>query len=245
MHSPGRKTWRSRFLFAAGVLGAAAPAFAYRPFDSTDADVAAAGETELEVGALGMLRQGETKYWTAPALVANFGVSDEREVVIEGQYQRPRNAPDVSTSVSNTGLFVKRVLRRGVLQDEAGPSVAAEYGMLLPEIHGQNSAGLSGTLIVSQRWAHATVHLNAGVELNRDHRAEGFLGAIVEGPTTWTLRPAAEWLFDQASRGPRINSRLFGMIWRARPDMTVDFGLRSASGAERTRELRAGFTWRY
>src|SRR5438876_10228913 len=61
------------------------PALALRPYDSTDADVAKQGEFELELGPVG--RRREVSKWTevAPAVIGNFGLAGDRELVIQGQ----------------------------------------------------------------------------------------------------------------------------------------------------------------
>jgi len=246
MTSP-RFVSRLKFLWmTTALMFASAPALAYRPFDSTDADVARVGEFELELGPIGSLREGQSKSWVAPALIANIGLQGDRELVLQGQRQSLRDgAPDTpSSSLTNTGVFIKQILRRGVLQDEAGVSVATEYGVLLPEIHGANGTGLSWAGIVSQRWPVATVHLNTALELNRDHRPDAFVGAIVEGPYDWPVRPVMELFTEQASGGPRVVSRLAGMIWRSRENLTFDIGIRSASAGDlHINELRVGLTW--
>ena len=141
-------------------------------------------------------------------------------------------------------MFVKTVLREGALQDASGPSVAAEYGLLLPEVHGQSGTGASLAGIVSQRWEGGTLHLNAALAYNRDHEPDGFLGAILEGPYAWTVRPVAEIFAEQASGSRRVSSGLVGAIWRARDDLTLDIGLRYAhAGDEPIREIRLGLTW--
>ena len=66
------------------------PALAYRPFDSTDAAVAGAGEFELELGPIGHLREGTNKFWVAPAVIANIGLEGDRELVLQGQRQQLR-----------------------------------------------------------------------------------------------------------------------------------------------------------
>jgi hypothetical protein len=222
------------------------PALAYRPFDSTDADVAGTGEFELELGPIGSLREGQNRSWVAPALIANIGLQGDRELVLQGQRQSLREgAPDIpSTSLVNTGMFIKQVLRRGVLQGETGLSIATEYGVLLPEIHGANGTGLSWAGIVSQRWPATTVHLNTVFELNRDHRPDAFLGAIVEGPYDWPVRPVMELFTEQTSGSPRVVSRLIGMIWRSKEQLSFDIGIRSAaSGDQHINEIRVGLTW--
>ncbi len=234
---------------AAVLLFCAPWALAYRPFDSTDAAVAGPGEFELEFGPVGTLRQGQNRFWVAPAAVANVGLKVDRELVLQGNHelQRGERDPDTpSNSIVDAGVFIKQVLRRGVLQDESGASIATEYGFLLPGLHGDHGTGFSWAGIVSQRWPALTLHLNGAAALNREHRAEGFLGAIVEGPYQWPVRPVAEWFVDQASGSDRIRSRLVGLIWRKNDNLSFDIGVRTASsGGERINEARLGFTWAF
>jgi hypothetical protein len=235
------------FVVAALLLAAAPSAFAYRPFDSTDADVAKAGETELELGPLGRLREGNRKFAVAPALVANFGLPGDRELVVQGQHEvalnREEGAPH-SALVEN-GVFIKQVLRRGVLQDQAGPSIATEYGLLLPPIPDGRGSGLSLAGIVSQRWDAAALHLNAAVARTREYEPDVFLGAILEGPNAWRVRPVAEIFTERAAGSPRVHSRLVGAIWRARENLSFDVGLRYAQGFEPVHEIRLGLTWSF
>jgi hypothetical protein len=224
------------------------PALAYRPFDSTDADVAAPREFELELGPVGWLHEGENSFRVAPAVVANIGLPWRSELVLEGERQVALDPGpgEPRTSVVDTGVFVKTVLRDGALQDASGPSVATEYGLLLPEVHGQSGTGASLAGIVSQRWEAGTLHLNAALAHNRDHEPDLFLGAILEGPYAWTVRPVAEIFGEQASGSSRVSSALVGAIWRARDDLTFDFGLRFAhAGDELVREVRLGLTWTF
>jgi len=222
------------------------PVLAYRPFDSTDADVAHAGEFELELGPVGRLREGSKKFLVAPAAIANIGFSGDRELVIQGQREvgLNRDPGEPHSALVDNGVFVKQVLRRGVLQEESGPSVATEYGFLLPSINGPNGTGLSAAGIVSQRWESATVHLNAALALTREHEPDLFLGAILEGPISWRVRPVAEVFTEQARGGARVNSRLVGAIWKVRDGLSFDVGVRSAqAGSEPVHELRLGLTW--
>jgi hypothetical protein len=108
-----------------------AAALAYRPFDTTDAAVAEKGEVELEVGPLHWLRaEGETLL-IAPALVANFGVCEHWELVLEGKHLRRLNAgtTESRSALVDTALSAKGVLREGSLQGSRGPSVATELGL--------------------------------------------------------------------------------------------------------------------
>ena len=58
----------------------------------------------------------------------------------------------------------------GSLQDETGPSVATEFGVLLPDSNGGSGVGASLPGIVSQRWDWGPIHLNAETALTREHR---------------------------------------------------------------------------
>jgi hypothetical protein len=230
------------------LLTQAGVALAYRPFDSTDADVAKAGEFELELGPVGWLREGAQRFLVAPAVVANIGLSRDRELVIQGQREvaRDRMAGEPHSVLVDNGVFIKQVLRRGALQDESGPSVATEYGVLLPGVNSEHGTGLSAAGIVSQRWDAATLHLNAALAWTRDHERDVFLGAILEGPHAWRVRPVAEIFTEQARGSARINSGLVGAIWRVRDGLSFDLGVRSAqAGGEATHEFRLGLTWAF
>lgn len=220
-------------------------AFAYRPFDSTDAGVAGPGEFELEFGPVGYLREGRERSLIAPAVVANFGISGDREIVLEGKLKTLQG--DLSegsrTSLVDTALSLKQVHRRGSLQDGIGLSVASECGILLPTVHGEPGAGASCAGIISQRWPAATIHINAALARTRDNTWNRFVGGIVEGPYDWPIRPVFEVFREQDTSGARTNSALIGAIWRARKNLSLDLGLRTAqSNDQNIFELRVGFT---
>lgn len=221
---------------------------AYRPFDGTDADVAKAGETEIELGPVQWVREGDKRFLQAPALVANFGLSHEHELVIEGRHEiaLDRDPGEPRSAFVDDGVFIKQVLRRGVLQDEAGVSVATEYGVLLPEVNGTQGTGFSLAGIVSQRWQAATLHFNAALARTREHEPDLFLGTILEGPIAWAVRPVAEVFTERTRDGPRTDSLLAGAIWRMREGLSFDAGVRSARvGDDTVHELRLGLTWAF
>jgi hypothetical protein len=228
------------------VLGWCSSAFAYRPFDSTDADVAGAGTFELELGPVGYLKEGRDRFLVTPAAVANFGLAGDREFVVEGTLQRPIDdtSDRARTSLVDTGLFLKQVHRPGSLQESTGPSVATECGLLLPNIHGESGMGARCAGIVSQRWPTATVHLNAALALTRQHNPDLFLGAILEGPYDWAIRPALELFAERESGKPWTFSTLVGAIWRAKDNLSFDIGVRVArADHENVKEVRMGLTW--
>ncbi len=135
------------------------------------------------------------------------------------------------------------MLRDGVLQERAGPSIATEFGLLLPGIHQESGVGASWAAIVSQRWSGLTVHLNTAVALTHEHRADVFVGSIFEGPADWRVRPVAELFFEREFGTSTTISGLVGAIWQVRDNLSLDLGLREASvNGRAVSEVRVGFT---
>ena len=228
---------------ALGVAAWSAPASAYRPFDGTDAAVAAPGELEIELQPAGRLREQGTTTLVAPAAVFNYGLSEGWEAVLEGRGETPLS-PQGPTSLTAAGAFLKHVLQPGSLQDKTGPSVATEFGVLLPDSTGNSGVGARLAGIVSQRWDWGTVHLNAETALTREHRGDVFLGGIIEGPSQWTVRPVAEVFYENEFGKSETISGLIGLIWRVRDDLSFDVGLRHAlTNGHPVNELRAGLTF--
>jgi hypothetical protein len=247
----GRQTPKQRFpkLLASGSVIAlsltawSAPASAYRPFDGTDAAVAAPGEVEIELQPAGRLRDSAATSLIAPATVINYGLSEGWEAVLEGQGQTPLS-PSGPTSLTAAGAFLKHILQPGSLQDKTGPSVATEFGVLLPDSTGNSGVGASLAGIVSQRWDWGTIHLNAETALTRDHHADLFLGGIIEGPSKWSIRPVAEFFYEKQFGQSETISGLIGLIWRVRDDLSFDVGLRHAlTNGHPVNEVRAGLTF--
>ena len=216
---------------------------AYRPFDGTDAAVAAPGELEIELQPAGRLRENGTTTLVAPATVINYGFSAGWEAVFEGQGQTPLS-PSGPTSVTAAGAFLKHVLQPGSLQDKTGPSIATEFGVLLPDSTGSSGVGASLAGIVSQRWDWGTINLNAETALTRDHHADVFIGGIIEGPSKWTVRPVAEFFYEKEFGQAETISALIGLIWRVRDNLSFDVGLRHAlTNGHPVNEIRAGLTF--
>jgi hypothetical protein len=225
------------------LAASSGPAWAYRPFDGTDAAIAAPGELEIELQPAGRLREGGNTTLVAPATVINYGLSEGWEAVLEGQGQTPLS-PSGPTSLTSAGAFLKHVIQPGSLQDQIGPSVATEFGMLLPDSTGSSGIGASLAGIVSQRWDWGTIHLNAATALTRDHHADVFLGGIIEGPSKWSIRPVAEFFYEREFGQSETISGLVGLIWRVRDNLSFDVGLRHAlTNGHPVNEVRAGLTF--
>ena len=219
------------------------PAWAYRPFDGTDAAVAAPGELEIELQPAGRRREGGNTTLVAPATVINYGLSEGWEAVLEGQGETALS-PSGPTSLTSAGAFLKHVVQPGSLQDKTGPSIATEFGVLLPDSTGSSGVGASLAGIVSQRWDWGTIHLNAATALTRDHHGDLFLGGIIEGPSKWSIRPVAEFFYEREFGQSETISGLVGLIWRVRDNLSFDVGLRHAlTNGHPVNELRAGLTF--
>ncbi|WP_139217185.1 hypothetical protein [Collimonas sp. OK607] len=228
-----------------------APAYAYRPFDGSDAGTAEPGVFELEFGS-SYLHRDKEKSLSAPAVTGNFGFAGDTELVLEGRLERQFGdfSDTRRTSFSDTAFSVKHVFRRGSLQDGSGPSIAAECGVLLPTIYGQSGTGATCNGIVSGRGDAGAVHLNAALTRTREHTTSRFLGVILEGPEAWLVRPVMEIFTERDATEPRTNSILLGAIWKHSEDLSFDFGVRRGhsggrADGENITELRVGLDWSF
>jgi hypothetical protein len=224
------------------LFGWAAPAAAYRPFDGTDAAVADVAELEIEFQPAGFIHTTATTALAGPNVVFNYGFAQRWELVLQGQARAfPEGAGP--TNVPN-GAFLKYVVQPGVLQDKPGPSVATEFGTLVPDIGVPGTAGFSWTGIVSQRWDWGTVHLNFAANRTPDQHPELFVDTIIEGPIKWKVRPVMEIYADSVVSQTRTYSALVGAIWQVNDKLSFDVGLRYALvNGQPVNELRAGLTF--
>src|SRR5438309_6406234 len=110
-------------IWALTLLMAASPAWAYRPFVSTDAAVASLNELEVEAGYFTFARTNGNNTFVVPDLVLNYGFMKNVELV--GQFGVEE---DSRLQLIHPGLFLKSVLHEGVLQDKSGFSFAIEAG---------------------------------------------------------------------------------------------------------------------
>jgi len=253
------------------VTQLSAPAWAFRPFDGTDAEVAEPGEVEIELQPAGILQEGSDKTLVAPVTVINFGLPDGWEAVLSGQGEFPISTSGqpgaltdavegegefpISTSgqpgaLTDAGVSLKHVLRPGSLQNESGPSIATEVELLLPGIHADKGFGVSVDGIVSQRFEWGTIHFNAESALTREHHADLFVSMILEGPSTWTVRPVAEIFYEEEFGQKDFRSLtvsgLIGAIWQVRDDLAFDIGFRHGydlTNRQPINEIRAGVTF--
>jgi len=213
-----------RLAAVALALAALTPcAQAYRPFDGTDAAVAETGVFEL-----------------------NYGLAHDTEIVLEGQYHREfgGTVDGSRNSLDDTQFSVKHVWVKGSLQDGAGPSVASECAVLLPEINGSSGTGGECAAIVSNKWEEGALHLNAGIGRTREHDWARTASLIAEGPESWKVRPVAEVLVERDNGGGRLHSALVGAIYQQSENLAFDLAFRRAGTNDgRFSEVRVGLTW--
>jgi hypothetical protein len=229
------------------VVALSVPAWAYRPFDFTDADVAAPGEVELELQPIGYLHAADGNSLVVPAATLNIGLRDDWEIVVEGTHRRALRASsgESRSHVEDTGLSFKKILRAGALQDAPGTSVAIELGTLLPTLHGESGVGAAALLVASHHWPGVTAHLNGEAALSRAGHAQYAAGVILEGRMSGPFRPVMEWVVESES-GHSLTARslLLGAIWDASESLSFDVGGRIGRADGRSEyEIRAGLTW--
>jgi hypothetical protein len=221
-------------------------AWAYRPFDGTDAAVAEEGVFELAAG-LGRTRIGAVDSVALPALVFNYGLMRDTEIVLEGQvtHEIGATADAPRNSLTDTQFSMKHVFVDGSLQGGTGASVATECAVLLPEVHGSSGTGGDCAAIVSSKWDALALHLNLGLGRTREHETARTVSLIAEGPGQWIVRPVAELLAERDTGiDGRLDSALVGAICQPDDDLAIDFGFRHARTSDGAfNELRLGLTW--
>lgn len=239
----GPFTWTVSVLIAVCTALSAGPAAAYRPFNGTDAAVADPNEVEIEFQPLGALTQGSDKSLVGPWTVLNVGFEGRWEAVFEGKGLIPLS-PSGPFEITEPAFSLKHVFREGSLQDKTGPSIAAEFGVLLPEVNGAQGVGGTVAGVVSQRWEWGTVHLNLATSLTREHEGEVFTSLILEGPSKWPVRPVAEVFYEDEVNQARTISGLVGLIWQVRENLSFDFAVRHAlTNGRPVDEIRIGTTF--
>lgn len=218
-------------------------AFAYRPFDSTDPAVAEPGEVEIELSPVSFRHDDSGETWIAPQLRLNYGFAPNWELVVEGQGEHSQGATSV---LVDNAVFLKTVVREGTLQEQLGPSVAIEFGALLPGINDESGIGAELAGIIGGRTSWGAIHFTAAAALNRDSRGEMFLGSIIEGPSDWAVRPVAELVYEREFGATEVLAGLVGVIWEAREGLAFDLAVRQAAvDGEPETEIRLGLTFAF
>jgi hypothetical protein len=232
--------WATAVLVSLGALFCGDNALAYRPFVGTDAAVADLGELATEFGPAEPMRAASQRLLTSADTVFNLGVAEGWEAVLQGQAVTLLSPGPLQTSLLGNEFSLKNIIRDGVLQEKDGPSIAVEFGPLLPGINGEPGTGATLGGIVSNRWGWLTAHFNAAATVTRSHHADAFFGTIVEGPWDWPVHPVAEVFYERKQGVAETVSGLAGAIWQVNDELAFDIALRDARVNHHTvNELRA------
>ena len=236
--------WITTALVLLGALTCANNALAYRPFQGTDAAVADFGELETEFGPAEPMRADPQRLLTTAETVFNLGIAEGWEAVLQGQSVTLLSPGPVQTSLIGNEFSLKNIVREGVLREKDGPSIAVEFGPLLPGVNGEPGTGATLGGIVSSRWGWLTTHANAAATVTRSHHADTFFGIIFEGPWDWPVRPVAEVFYEREWGVAETVSGLAGAIWQVKDKLAFDIALRDARvNGHTVNELRAGVTF--
>lgn len=228
-----RKGRRKLSLLLLCLLFAASPVLAYRPFVSTDADVAEYHALEVETGLFGVQRLpgGRNEYIEPDPIVLNYGAFHDVEVV--GQFDTYE--PDgQATLFGDPELAMKVVLKDGVLQDKPGFSVALESTLLLSsQLPEERIPGFEEAFIFSNRYGPVTFHLNLGGGTDQTVSLPyAAYGLISEMPLSKRLRLADEINGQEVNTQTPDNSNLVGLLWEPYwKDVVIDFGWRKGLSA--------------
>lgn len=208
------------------LLLPASHAWGYRPFVSTDAAVADPKEMEIEAGYFNLERAEGENIFIVPKVVFNYGVIRDLEVIGEFEVAKP---PDENVHLVEPGLFLKAVLKEGILQEKKGIGFAVEAGPLLPStVQGERRFGFEGIGILSGRLSPITYHVNFGGGVNRaEAKPFAIWGLIVELPVLPNFRLVGEVNGESAKRELANNSGLLGFIWQLPSSkVLIDIGIR-------------------
>lgn len=232
---------------AAGALASwCGGAQAYRPFDETNADIAGPDQVVVELAPAGYLREGPAHTLLAPSAVVNWGFARSWQAVFQGQVVHDLAGGVGGTSLVGNTVSLTHLMREGSVQDATGPSITAQFGVLLPGIRDDHGTGASASGAISQQWDWGAIHLNAAASVTREHHADVTVGAIVEGPNTWPVRPVAEIFYERDFGGERTRSALVGAIWQLDKTTALDVAVRGARINNQTAgEIRAGVTFQF
>ncbi len=226
------------------------PSYGFRPFDSTDAATADPWTMELEIG-LAELAKADGFTLASPHLVANVGLTNNLELVLEGSQvfsfgpwdHSPKATVHESSLVQldRPTISLKAVLLPGSLQNRGPwPSIAVETGILLPLA--DQTSGAEAILIASQKFPWLTVHLNAALLVRRATTSTMELGLVVEGPQSWAVRPVAEVTTAKGGDQSWPLTILVGAIWPLKNNLSIDLAA-VMDPATLGYELRFGLTW--
>ena len=220
-------------------------AWAYRPFDFTDADVAGARSLEIELSPAEFVTHGDEHSVRTPSLSINLGIGGGYELsfLVANLVTMEPVPGEPHSQIVDAGIEIKRVLRRGALQETSGPSIAVEGACLFPA-RGEEHLGGEAIGIVSQTMGAGFATVDVSVTRDPEGRNGAGAGVILEGSGDQGWRPVAELKAEGVRGEPTERAVLLGSIYELREGLAFDFGLNlGISEGEHWTELRSGVTF--
>ncbi|MCA9668376.1 MAG: hypothetical protein KC503_22450 [Myxococcales bacterium] len=234
------------------TLSLAAPARAYRPFETTDASVSYLWQLTIEAAPASFLYNtlGDTSS-LAPTLVLSFGLPLNFELGAGSRLLI--SLPDAdgertASFVTNT-LTLKKIFIEGSMQDlkRRRISLGAEMNLLLPSTNTSEQVGFEAVLTMSHVWPDVLCfHLNAAGGIARAGGAGSFFaGLALEGGWSWPMRPVLELSWRYVDGQGSIPTVLGGMIMPLNIDTWFDVAARWARNpaGDSVVEITAGINW--
>ena len=200
-------------LFVLAVPGAAR---AYL-MDAYDANAIGRGAIEAELQPLGYYHyvtlQEDEHYLVTPSMLLYVGVAPRLDVIVSGRgYLLLDDIPDYPRYHSReAAVSLRWLVREGSYQDGEGPSLSLHAGLLLPNLHGGETAGGALGVAATHSGDGGTVYANVFASRTPWRSWEVFVPITFEGPPDWSVRPTLETWLDWDSDYGVLVSMLGGI----------------------------------
>lgn len=179
-HETSPRAFRAIALTAAACGGA--PALAFPPYETTDAETAGTSAIEFRLGLLDVEETGSDTERHTPLTNLNFGVGPHFEISSELEH----SADDHELDGAAVGF--KWAAPRGTV------SIGVETLALLPVQSAQSGAGIESQFLVTVEREQWTIHGNGGVfyDPRNDDTERGWRASVLAEFPRDTLRPGVE-----------------------------------------------------
>jgi len=198
-------------------------AFAYRPFDGTDAAVANRRDGNSSYSRSAHIRKAATRpHRTRPRCLI-FGLSEGWEAVFEGQGQTPLSPagrPGLTSAAHSSACAAA-----GQPAGQGRAEGYDEFGVLFPDSTGENGFGASVAGSISQRWDWGAFTQRRGRRSHARH-SRPLCRHHCRGAGEVEVRP--ERKFYEENSGGRTHLGAGRSDMAVRENLAVDVGLRHA-----------------